>query len=55
MPIDVTNNMTTDPIELTIVILRASGDLTQRLLFPALHRLLADHRLSPSAFTIGFH
>lgn len=44
--------MTTEPA--TIVILGASGDLTRRLLFPALHRILAEDLLSPNTRLVGF-
>ena len=38
----------------TLVILGASGDLTRRLLFPAIHRLMALGRLKPSTRVIGY-
>lgn len=34
--------------DVTIIILGASGDLTSRLLFPVLHRLMALDRLATS-------
>ena len=40
--------------EPTIVILGASGDLTRRLLFPAIHRLMANGLLDPSTRIIGY-
>ena len=40
--------------DLTIVILGASGDLTRRLLFPAIHRLMALGRLSPETKIVGY-
>ena len=46
--------MMTELSDLTIVILGASGDLTRRLLFPALHRLLADHRLPANTRVVGY-
>ena len=39
---------------LTIVILGASGDLTRRLLFPALHRLIATGHLATSTKIVGY-
>lgn len=38
----------------TLVILGASGDLTRRLLFPAIHRLMALGRLPSSTKVIGY-
>ena len=38
----------------TFVILGASGDLTRRLLFPALHRLLSDGHVSRTTNIIGY-
>lgn len=40
--------------DVTIVILGASGDLTRRLLFPAVHRLLALGRLPASTRIVGY-
>jgi glucose-6-phosphate 1-dehydrogenase len=40
--------------DLTIVILGASGDLTRRLLFPAIHRLMALGRLAPTTRIVGY-
>ena len=43
------------PIEAgTIVIIGASGDLTRRLLFPALHRLIALGRVSSATRIVGY-
>jgi glucose-6-phosphate 1-dehydrogenase len=39
---------------LTVVIAGASGDLTQRLLFPAIHRLVADNLLPSSTRIVGY-
>jgi glucose-6-phosphate 1-dehydrogenase len=44
--------MTNEPA--TIVIVGASGDLTHRLLFPALHRLMALGRVSPKTKIVGY-
>ena len=38
----------------SIVILGATGDLTKRLLFPAIHRLMSTGRVSASTRLIGF-
>jgi glucose-6-phosphate 1-dehydrogenase len=38
----------------TLVILGASGDLTRRLLFPAVHRLMVLGRLSPGMRVVGY-
>jgi glucose-6-phosphate 1-dehydrogenase len=43
-----------DQAGLTFVILGASGDLTKRLLFPALHRLMALGRVAPTTRVIGY-
>jgi glucose-6-phosphate 1-dehydrogenase len=43
-----------DQAGLTFVILGASGDLTRRLLFPALHRLMALKRVAPTTKIIGY-
>jgi Glucose-6-phosphate dehydrogenase, NAD binding domain len=40
--------------QLTIVILGASGDLTRRLLFPAIHRLLSLGRLPAATKIVGY-
>ena len=40
--------------DVTIVILGASGDLTRRLLFPAIHRLMALGRLPASTRIVGY-
>ncbi len=40
--------------DVTIVILGASGDLTSRLLFPAIHRLMALGRLATSTTIVGY-
>jgi glucose-6-phosphate 1-dehydrogenase len=40
--------------DVTIIILGASGDLTSRLLFPALHRLMASDRLATSTRIVGY-
>jgi glucose-6-phosphate 1-dehydrogenase len=43
-----------DTAPVTIVIFGATGDLTKRLLFPALHRLMATGLLSSSTRLIGY-
>jgi glucose-6-phosphate 1-dehydrogenase len=42
------------PTGLTIVILGASGDLTKRLLFPAIHRLLATRQIEDDTKIVGY-
>ena len=50
----VAGNAMRDQSGLTFVILGASGDLTGRLLFPALHRLMALGRVPPTTKVIGY-